>query len=156
MSADSELICFEYTTFPPDEKGEEEEAARIKVVVNRPQITVVMRFIRELTVYLGSFQEAARSESFKETSTPRGPLTRFDIDLMHPLLILPRSSRSCEAYVADLGRMNVSNSRTDEGTLLEIALHDMRLETQSERGHKSVVVPGAPGTPHTDLALCVL
>ena len=103
-----------------------------------------MRFIRELTEYLGSFEDLSRSRSIKAAS-PKSvaskPLTRFDIDLMHPVLVLPRSSRSGEAYVADLGRMRVSNSRTEDGKRLAISLQAMRLETLSEGGHRSVVIP---------------
>lgn len=103
-----------------------------------------MRFIREMSEYLGSFEDMSRSHSIK-AATPESPasrpLTRFDIDLMHPVLVLPRSSRSGEAYVADLGRMRVSNSRANDGKRLAISLQAMRLETVSEGGHRSVVIP---------------
>ena len=38
----SELIRFEYTIFPPGQEGLDGEKSKLRVTVNRPQISVVM------------------------------------------------------------------------------------------------------------------
>ena len=105
----------------PGEDDGGEELSEIKVFVNRPRITVLFSWIADLRTYLASFGSAGHAPArsprasanrvWGETaldaaaapaSDPPPRRTRVAIELQHPVVVVPRSSVSAEAFVADL------------------------------------------------------
>lgn len=130
----------------------------VKVGIHRPQFTIMVRFLMEIGHYLRSFAPppdpsvpepapAARFEPLpKETEeSPKAPAARrstIEIDLTHPVLIFPRSSRSRDAWVTDLGRIQAHSA--PEG-VWAVAFEAMKLEIGSEAGGKSVMAERVDG-----------
>ena len=135
----------------------------ISLTINRPEITLLFRIFGQLRRYSALFgvskeQEAAEEAGVKDSLTEGGPEaagrgpTRMHIALEHPVLILPRSSRSHERIVADLGMIEVQNVEipSDSDAVApavgwQIRFTRMKLETVSERGDASVVTENIDG-----------
>ncbi|KAJ1472421.1 hypothetical protein T484DRAFT_1840450, partial [Baffinella frigidus] len=108
------------------------EGNEIKIFVNRPRITVLLSWIADLRAYLASFGPASgtSSEGGEDgRSKSASKATKIAIELQHPVVVVPRSSVSGEAFVADLGLIEMQNVSSGGWT---VALHSMRLDTVAE------------------------
>ena len=163
-SSGDALVKFELQTPDPTTLTSCGAPSSIKVGINRPQMTLMVRFIAEIGHYFRSFapssdppasdasntaSAAASLEPLSEEmdgdvgiAAPVRPRSIIEIELQHPVLVFPRSSRSTDAWSTDLGRIHVKS--LPEGGW-DISFESMKLETMSEAGSRSVMTKGVNG-----------
>jgi len=74
----------------------------------------------------------------------------IEIELHNPVVIIPRNSLVQEAFVADLGKMEVRNSAGGKSSKVrewwQVSLENMRIDTRSEAGKQLKFVDKVNGS----------
>ena len=162
------LVEFGVSTHPRGSPGYPGHDTAVRVRVNRPQIKLLLRFINEVSSYAASFSPAGRLDGStalppgpagraEERGAGRGPpaLVRLEVELDHPVLILPESSVSEGRLSMDLGRIRLTNALEGaacDGRGWDIDLQSMKLESVSASGTRQALVEDLHASARVTLA----
>jgi hypothetical protein len=102
-------------------------------------------------------QQSVASTASQARSVPQdAKRVLIEIEFLHPMVIIPRNSLVHEAFVADLGKIEVHNSvglqsGSQDSAVWLVSLHDMRLDSRSRKGKTFKFVDKVDGSAKVTL-----